>query len=359
MTTPVLAGVDMSRVEIAVPAFIRLVNEGNSADDDYFAIDDIGLTVEGATLAATFTDGFESYPARATAEDDADPQGPWITTEVDGTGSGKPRAPGKVQVVDSTVVTPHSGTKCLKLEGGQRAGATIAWGTPPQSDVQITWWARVPESFVTIGTEFNYLRMSLYGAENGITTSTTSAGDNALLGYGKRNATVGDSTSLTYYTTGWLDTGVDYTPDTWEQYRLTTHTAQGRYTIVKHPSSANPQVVVDRAAFIGSATNWTPVIMAAWSSSNGTNHPPVYIDDVEIKSLVSVFEPLGNPYTITNYGTRFTNCTILTANAPVGKPIVDPRDNTTILYAVDNGGGGIFRAVKVAAGTGASIQRRS
>ena len=28
-----------------------------------------------------------------------------------------------------------------------------------------------------------------------------------------------------------------------------------------------------------------PVFMAAWSSSNGTGHPPVYIDDVEIKAL--------------------------------------------------------------------------
>lgn len=346
MTTPVLAGAELSRCEIAVPTLIRILNEGDSADDDYFAIDDISLTAEGAVdLSTTFTEGFETYPARVAQDDDADPQGPWITSELDGTGTGRLRAPSKVQIVDSTVITPHSGNKCLKLEAGQRAGASIAWGTPPQSDVQITWWARVPASVKA--TTATYLRMSLYGAENG----NCLGGDNALLGYGSRDATIGDETSLTYYTTGWLDSGVDYTPDTWEQYRLTTHTSQGRYTILKNPTSANPQVVVDRSIMIGtSITNWNPVFMAAWSSSNGTNHPPVFIDDIEIKSVVSTFEPLGEPYVVTNYGTRFTNYTILSANAPVGKPVVDPRDNSTILFAVDVAGGGIYRARKVASG---------
>ena len=123
------------------------------ADDGYFAIDDISFTVEDSIdLTTTFTEGFESYAARTSATDDADPQGPWITSETDGTGSGKSRAPVKVQVVDSTVVTPHSGTKCLKVEYGQRAGASIAWGVPPQSDVQITWWAYVPASVPAAST---------------------------------------------------------------------------------------------------------------------------------------------------------------------------------------------------------------
>ncbi|HEY5913289.1 MAG TPA: hypothetical protein VJA21_22080 [Verrucomicrobiae bacterium] len=349
MTTSVVSDVEISRSEVAVPTLLRVLNEGNSADDGYFAIDDVSLTVENAIdLTGTFTDGFETYPARTTPEDDADPQGPWITTETDGTasnGAGKSPAPVKVQVVNSSVVTPHSGTNCLKLEYGQRAGASIAWGVPPQSDVQITWWARVPASVA--GTTANYLRMSLYGAENG----DCLAGDNALLGYGSRQAGIGDETSLTYYLgSGWLDTAVDYTPDTWEQYRLITHTSQGLYTIMKDPSGANPQVVVDRKPFIGSAANWSPVFMAAWSSSNGTNHPPVYIDDIEIKSLASTLEPLGEPYAITNYGTRFTNWTVLTANAPVGKPVVDPRDTNTILFTTDIAGGGIYRARKVASG---------
>ncbi len=282
METPVLAGADLSRPDAPVPTLLRLVHEGNSADDGYFIIDDLSLTVDNARdLTTPITEGFESYATRTSPDDDANPAGPWITTEMSGTGAGKERMPTKVQVVGTDVIAPHSGTKCLKLEGGQRAGVSLAWGVPLQSDVQITWWANVPASVA--GATANYLRMSLYGEENGNAIS----GDDALLGYGSRQAGLGDETSLTYYVTAWVDSGVNYTPDTWEEYRLITHTAQGRYTIIKNPSSANPQIIVDRSTFIGTATNWTPVFMAAWSSSNGSGHPPVYIDDIEIKSLVS------------------------------------------------------------------------
>ena len=198
------------------------------------------------------------------------------------------------------------------------------------------------------GTTATYLRMSLYGAENG----NCLAGDNALLGYGSRDATIGDDTSLTYYVTAWLDSGINYTPDTWEQYRLTTHTSQGRYTIVKNPTSANPEIIADRAPFVGTATNWSPVFMAAWSSSNGTNHPPVYVDDIEIKSLVSNPDPLGEPYTVSLVGNRFTNYTKITTGGTIGAVAVDPRDNTTILFTQDSAPGGIYRATKVASGTG-------
>lgn len=347
MDTPVIENADLARCEIAVPTVLRLQHEGDSADDGYFIIDDIQLAVDGAIdLTTTFTEGFEGYAARADEADDADPAGPWITTETDGTGTGRMLAPNKVQVVGRDVVAPHSGNQCLKLQYGQRAGATIAWGVPPQSDVEITWWAQVPSS--VDGQTANYLRMSLYGAEN----YNTLSGDNALLGYGSREATIGDETSLTYYITAWLDSQVDYLPSTWEQYRLTTHTSAGRYSIVKNPSSATPEIIVDRGPFIGTATNWAPVIMAAWSSSNGTNHPPVYIDDIEIKSLVSTAEPLSKPYDVSFASSHFTNVTVLELpGVPVGKPTVDPRDNTTILFAVDATAGGIYRADKVASGT--------
>lgn len=348
MTTPRLVNSGTARSEVPMPTLLRIVNEGNSADDGYFAIDDLSLTIDDSIdLAATFTEGFESYPARTSPADDADPKGPWITTETDGVadGGGRPLAPAKVQVVDSSVVTPHSGTKCLKLEAGQRAGATLAWGVPPLSDVQITWWARVPAS--PTGAEYNYLRMSLYGAEGGNTFS----GDSALMGYACRSSAVGTPTSLTYYTTGWLLTGLDFTPDTWEEYRLTTHNSAGRYTIIKNPSSANPQVVVDRGPFIGAATTWGPTFMVGWSSSNGTNHPPVYVDDIEIKSLVSSADPLPNPYTVHFDGNRFTNVTMLPLSGPIGAAAVDPRDNSTILFMVDaSSGGAIYKASKVASG---------
>jgi len=279
MSTPVLTGINIARSGVPVPTIIRLLNEGNSADDGYFVIDDISLTVDGSVdLTTTFIEGFENYPARVNTGDNANPQGPWITTETAGTGTAAVDAT-KVQVVNSDVVTPHSGSKCLKLEGGQRASATFAWGNPPGVDVQITWWARVPAS--VDGTTATYLRMSLYGAEDGKYLS----GDNALLGYGSRDATIGDETSLTYYNGGWIDSGIDYTPDIWEEYRLTTHTAEGRYTIVKNPSGPSPQVIANQLPMIGTATSWNPVFMAAWSSSNGSGHPPVYIDDIEISSF--------------------------------------------------------------------------
>jgi len=347
MATPVLDDVEISRCEVALPTMLRILHEGNSADDGYFVIDDVSFTVEdSADLTTTFKEGFESYPAvsDSASEEDADPKGPWVTTEVDGTGSGKLRAPKKVQVVDRMVVEPRSGDKCVKIEGGQRAGVSFAWGTPPQTDVEITWWARVPIS--VDGATANYLRMSLYGAENGNCLS----GDNALLGYGSRDANIGDETSVTYYTTAWVDTGVDYTPDTWEEYRLTTHVAQGTYSIVKGPSSGSPQTVVDRAPFIGTATKWDPVFMVAWSSSNGSGHPPVYVDDIEIRSLDTKPEPLPQPYSVAFHTPRFTKATVLDLDAPVGDMAIDPRDGTTILFSVDVGDGAIYRANKVAGG---------
>lgn len=354
MNTPVATNVDLARCEIAVPVMLRIVHEGNSDNDGFFILDDISFTVDDSVdLSATFTEGFENYAARTSPDDDADPAGPWITVETDGTGQGRALAPGKVQVVDSTVVTPHSGNKCLKLEGGQRAGVSIAWGVPPLTDVEITWWARVPEAVQSSPTaDANLLRMSLYGAEN----LNTWAGDNALLGYGIRrqsNTNCGYATALLYYhpSLAWQETGQDFTPNVWEQYRLTTHVTQGRYTIIKNPDSPNPTVIVDRAPFIGSGiTNWAPVFLAGWSSSNGTNHPPVYVDDIQIRALVSVAEPLGDPYTVTNHGTRFTNVTVLNLpTQPVGRPAVDPRDNT-ILFAADSPAGAIYRLQKVASG---------
>lgn len=348
MENPVLTSGELSRPDVAVPTLLRIVHEGNSADDGYFAIDDVSLTVEGSLdLATTFTEGFETYPARVDATDDADPEAPWITLEVDGTGAGKNIVPTKVQVVDAGVVDPHSGDQCLKLEGGQRAGVSFAWGVSPEIDVQVTWWARVPASVA--GTSANYLRMSLYCAEGG----GTYQGDCALLGYGSRDGTVGDATSLTYYLgSKWVDTTFDYTPDTWEEYRLITHNAQGLYTIIKNPSSATPEVVVDRASFVGTASTWGRTFLVGWSSSNGSGHPPVYLDDIEILSLVSNPDPLPEPYTVTFPADRFTNATILKFAGPVGDAAVDPTDNTTILFAVDAvaPAGGIYRARKVADG---------
>ncbi len=324
MANAVIANVDLARCEVAVPTILRIYHEGNSADDGYIAVDDLSFTVDGSReLAPKFTDGFESYPARTGTGDDADPLEPWITTETDGTGTGRALAPAKVQVVDSTVVTPHSGDKCLKIEAGQRAGSSFAWGVAQQTDIQVNWWARVPAS--ATGGDYNYLRMSLYGAEGG----NTYAGDCALLGYGCRSSSVGTSTSLTYYTNspGWMVTGVDFTPDTWEEYRLLTHASAGQYSIIKNPSSANPQVVVDHVSFIGSAANWGPFFMVGWSSSNGTNHPPVYVDDVEVRANQS-------PTAVVDTVARPNQVGVKVAAATLAGNDTDPESDTLTVTAV-------------------------
>lgn len=353
MTTPLLNNVDLSSMDISIASALRFEHFGMAAADGYTLIDDVKLTMNDPFyLKGTFTESFESYAARTDATSDADPAAPWVTVEMDGTGKGRLPAPGKVQVVNAALegggLTAHSGSKCLKLEGGQRAGSTLAWGYPEDVDIQVTYWARVPASvYKTTGT---YLRFSLYGAEG----FNSYSGDSALLGYGSRDTTgIGDETSLTYYNGGWKDSKADYVPDTWEEYQITTHNARGTYTIVKNPSGATPVVVLDNAPYIGTATSYGPTFMVSWNSSNGTNHPPVYIDDISIKAVPP--EVMPQPYTptiiTTNASVRFTNYTQIKVAGTVGAVAVDPRDNSTIAFTIDaTPSGAIYKATKVAKG---------
>lgn len=62
-------------------------------------------------------------------------------------------------------------------------------------------------------------------------------------------------------------------------------------------------------------------------------------------------DPAGTVgYVPTIHSTRFTNHTSLTVGGTVGAAAVDPRDNTTILFASDSALGAIYRARKVASG---------
>lgn len=342
LTTPVVTGAVLSRPGAPVPTAIILRNEGDSADDGYYLIDDISVKVEGSKdLTTPTTEGFEGYTAMVNFSDDADPGTAWVTSEVFGSGSGMSIDPLKIQVVDNTVVTAHSGNKCLKLEGGQQAGVSYAWGSGPETDVEITWWARVPESIQ--GSVANYLRMSLYGVEGG----RSDQGDAALLGYGSRDASIGNGTSLTVFTTAWKDSQIDYTPDTWEEYRLRTNNAAGTYSIVKGPGGATPQTIADNLPYIGSAATWGPMFMVAFSSSNGAGHPPVYIDDISVKSVAAgTQEPLVVPYTPVPEGTRFTSSTVVHMPGPVGGAAVDPRDPTTVVAAIDSVNGALYQIKK-------------
>ena len=87
-------------------------------------------------------------------------------------------------------------------------------------------------------------------------------------------------------------------------------------------------------------------------SSSDPAYTGMLLSDMVYGGTNASAAPLGTlPYTPTLHGTRFTNYTQLAIGGPIGDMAVDPRDNTTILFTVDNDvGGGIYRAYKVASG---------
>jgi hypothetical protein len=290
MTTAAFT-VPIARPDVAVPTLLRLQHEGTTANDGWYAIDDITLTVENAiSLDAPFTDGFETYPVG----NSTNINGPWITVACNGTGSNKALNPSKVQVVDSSTITPHSGTKCLEMQGGERGGVALAWGVPPKKDVKITWWANVPSATVAGLTDLK-MNMALYNTIGGNTWGATTVA--AELAYGlviQSSKTVGGGNALLAGATSttWADTTQTYTPDTWEEYQLTTYNTEGVYTVVKNPSSANPVVVVTNTTFITVGGSSGPTFMASWASPPNISGV-AYIDDIRVESVTNA--PYGPP----------------------------------------------------------------
>ena len=283
----------IARPYVAVPTIWRLQNEGTTANDGWYAIDNISMTVSNCVTVATnqftFTEGWENYTAGTNPVG-----GPWITV-ASGSASGSSLVPSKVQVVDTSTVTPHSGTKCLQIQnqGSQYAGVTLAWGggSLPQTDMQITWWAMVPSAVGSSSTADEFpLRMSFYTTEGG----SPYAGDSADLGYGIRGG-IGGPTNLLIYTTTWVNTGAAFTPNTWEEYQLTTYNSLGAYSLVKSPSSANPITIASNALYISSSSTFGPPLMVAFSQSQMTAPAAVYVDDISIKSVTSKPPPPPPP----------------------------------------------------------------
>jgi len=99
----------------------------------------------------------------------------------------------------------------------------------------------------------------------------------------------------------------------------------------------------------GSAANPTAYI---FYSASDPSYTGMLISEMVYGGTNASAAPLGTlAYTPTINGTRFTNYTHLPIGGPIGDVAVDPRDNTTILFTVDNDvGGGIYRAYKVASG---------
>ncbi|MFO1512911.1 MAG: hypothetical protein U1F83_08390 [Verrucomicrobiota bacterium] len=370
MVTPVCVGYALSRPQHLPVTGIRFANEGNSADDGYTLIDNVSLTVTGTFIdlsAGAFSEGFEGYAASNsgnTNSADNNPGGAWVTAETTGVGNGSSLAPTKVQVVDTSVSgTAHSGSKSLMVWQKQTAGASISWGQATNEDVKITWWAKIPGQ-TNAGVDAVYLRVSLYAWE----ADYSSASDTILIGYGRRQTGVGFGTEnsiLTFsrwfnewFNNGqWGDTLQTYTPDTWEEYQLTTDVRHNSYTLIKNPSSV-PVTIIKDGQYISSWGNNKKFHTIGFSTSNvpgaGADNPPTFVDDITIEPYTNTQNPEPRPYTIvgTGPGARFTNYTILTVpGKTVGGVAVDPRDTNTILFTIDEERiGEIRKATKVASG---------
>lgn len=368
MVNAVNPSIPLSRPQ-QIPAVGIQFESGSDMDgastNSYILIDDVSLTADGTFVdlsSGPITEGFETYPASTSANVGAatnPPGGAWLTAATVGVGNGKALNPTAVQVVDSSVVTPHSGNNCLMVSKGQTAGATISWAQATNQDVKITWWANVPATPNNNAVASVYLRVSLYGWE----ANSSSSSDTVLLGYGHRSsAPYGGANSLftfsrwasTWYGAAgaWEDTGLSYTPNTWEQYQLTTCVSQNSFTISNLTQGVS---VVQDGQFITSWDNVKKMHTLAFSSSNNTTpggNPPAYIDDITIQAYSNPQTPLPKCYTPTITGTRFTNFTVV--NIPgrtVGGVCVDPRDNTTIYFTIDSPTkGAVMRAHKIASG---------
>lgn len=368
MVTPKSTGNAAARPQNLPITAVRFAHEGNSADDGYTLIDNVSLTVDGNFISlanGTFTEGFEGYTASNSGNTntaDNNPGGAWVTAETTGVANNNTIASNKVQVVDASVSGgAHTGNNCLMVSQGQTAGSTISWGQATNEDVRITWWAKVPATPFNNAIASVYLRVSVYAWE----ADYSSASDTILFGYGHRNATPFGSTPTSIMTFSrwfnewfnngsWGDTLQTYTADTWEEYQLTTNVKLNSYTLVKNPSST-PVVVVKDGKYISSWGNNKKFHTIAFSTSNNSaagGNPPAFVDDITIEPYTNTENPDTRPYTPTITGSRFTNYTVLTIpGKTIGGVTVDPTDNTSILFTIDEERvGQVRRATKVASG---------
>lgn len=369
----------LSRPQNLTVSEIRFASEasgGGTGAGDYIMIDNVSLQADGNFIdlaSGNYTDGFESYTASTSANTNTannNPGGPWVTAETDGVENGKAFAPDKVEVVDGTVTTAHSGSKCLMVSQSQTAGSTISWAPAPNEDVRITWWAKVAgvTNSATLNPDAVYLRVSVYGWE----ADFSAASDTMLFGYGHRasgfllpNTGTGTTNSIItfnrwfgewFFGGNWGDTLTTYTPDTWEEYQLTTNVKLNSYTLIKNPSGT-PVVVVKNGHYISPWGNNKKIHTLAFSTSNqGTAgaSPPAFVDDVTVEPYTNTDPIDARPYNISGTGpaARFTNYTVLTIpGKTIGGVTVDPTDNTSIIFTIDEEvNGQIRRATKVASG---------
>lgn len=374
MVTPVAVQVAAARPQNLPITSIRFAHEGNSADDGYTLIDNVKLTVDGDFISlanGAYSDGFEAYAASTSATigtADSNPGGAWVTCETSTPGANAALTNTRVQVVDSSVTAPHSGSKCLMVSQAQTAGVSLSWGQATNEDVKITWWAKVPgvTNAGTLNPDAVWLRVSLYGWE----ADYSSASDTMLFGYGHRaagfraspNNWSGTTNSIITFSRwfnewfnngSWNDTYQTYTPDTWEEYQVVTDMKRNGYTLVKNPSTT-PVVIVKDGKLISSWGNNKKIHTIGFSTSNTStpgSSPAAYVDDITIQPYTNTNDPEPRAYSPNLVSARFTNYTVLTIpGKTVGGVTVDPRDNS-ILFTIDEERiGQVMHATKVANG---------
>jgi len=374
MVTPVSVLNSLSRPQNLPVDTIRFGNEGNSADDGYTLIDNVSLTVDGTFIdlaTGSFTEGFEGYTASNagnTNSADNDPGGAWVTAETDGKNQNRYFDQTRVQVVDSTVTAPHSGSQCLMFVKGQVGGSSLSWAQATNEDIKVTWWSKVPAAVPAPANNVYAInfQMTLFAWEAGNTlggdTIAIAYGENGVLPYGSQTSILATSRRLTeWYGSVQGDTLQTFTADTWEEYQLTTDVKRNSYDLVKNPSST-PVVIVKDGQYNANWGNVKKFHTIGFSTSSdfvvvlggpGFN-PPAYVDDITIEPYTNTQTPEPRPYTILGTGpaARFTNYTVLTVpGKTIGGVAVDPRDTNTIVFTVyERQAGAIMKATKVASG---------
>ena len=379
----------LSRPQTLSVCEMRFANEANGTGitgggpgaGDYQMIDNVSLQVDGNFIDlanGAFTENFEGYTASTTPAEvadvnlDKDPGGPWLTAETAGAENGKAFLTNSVQVVNNAIsgsVCPGdpSGTQCLMVSQQQTSGSTISWAPATNDDVRITWWAKVPPQAGGAVDQI-WLRVSLYAWE----ADYSAASDTILIAYGHRQtgANYGAGNSILtfsrwfseWFSNGqWGDTFKTYTPNTWEQYQLTTDVKRNSYTLVKFPGSVYgpEETIIKDGQYISSWGNNMKFHTLAFSTSNGGStaspSPAAYVDKVTVEPFTNTNGPAPLTYAIDGTsaaGARFTNCTILTLpGRSIGGVAVSPLDTNTIVFTVDEEvNGSIMKATKVAGG---------
>jgi hypothetical protein len=127
-------------------------------------------------------------------------------------------------------------------------------------------------------------------------------------------------------------------------------TSAGTFYVGRKGESTN-STANDWVGGIANGSAASPLNFYFYSASDPA-YAGMLISDMVSGGTNASAAPLGSlTYKPTLHSSRFTNYTQIVVGGPVGDVAVDPRDNTTLFFTMDNDvGGAIYRAPKVASG---------